>query len=534
MKWKRAEILRWFVIVLMASLLGYIATITAGVTYRQVKSVAGIRKRETQLYALRGTIYDQNENALTNAEDCYYLLVDPRGFDPANLDALCRYTETYGDTITNALQKEELFVLKSKLRPARMAGVYSFAGVRRYDTRQTAVHLLGYVNGDHHGVSGLEKAFESVLLDAGGKKKAVYTVDAAAGAMMGLGVTLVGENGNYKDGVITTLDKDLQIALEEAMKGHIAMGAAVILDAESGAIRAMASVPTFDAERVADYLQGQKGELVNRAITNQTVGSVFKTVVAAAALEKDLGNFTYQCTGAITVGGRELSCHNRDGHGEMTLDEAFSASCNPYFIALGQLLGSEVILHTAQRFGFADPLEIAEGLVSPAGNLPQGTLTTQEIANLSIGQGVLLATPLQIARLTAVAANGGYLVQPYLRQGEVVNGVRKERTEGEPREQIIETDIATRLWEMYVGAVESGTGAAAKPQSGGAGGKTSSAQTGRFVGTREILNTYFAGFYPAETPKYVIAVFAQDGVSGSKTCAPVFKAVCDFIAQNGD
>ena len=93
--------------------------------------------------------------------------------------------------------------------------------------------------------------------------------------------------------------------------------------------------------------------------------------------------------------------------------------------------------------------------------------------------------------------------------------------------------MAQKLHDLCVGTVEDGTGRSAKPQVGGAGGKTSSAQTGVYgEDGNEILNTYFAGFYPAEEPRYSIAIFAEDGESGGKTCAPVFKDVCDFIAEN--
>ena len=129
------------------------------------------------------------------------------------------------------------------------------------------------------------------------------------------------------------------------------------------------------------------------------------------------------------------------------------------------------------------------------------------VANLSIGQGSLMMSPLEIARITAVMCNGGYLVNPTLYYGTYIDGVIDNQSGYSYKSKIIDSETAALLKEMCMYCVSDGTG-------------------------KEILNTYFTGFYPADDPQYVITVFAANGESGSKTCAPVFKEMCDFIAQN--
>ena len=199
---------------------------------------------------------------------------------------------------------------------------------------------------------------------------------------------------------------------------------------------------------------------------------------------------------------------------------------------MGQLLGYDKIIETAQLFGADSSIKILKDMSSSSGVLPQesGMLA---VANLSIGQGSLMMSPLEIARITAVTCNGGYLVNPTIYYGTYIDGVIDNQSGYSYKSKIINDDTAAMLKEMCVYCVSDGTGASAAPAVGTAGGKTASAQTGKIGDDgEEILNTYFTGFYPADDPQYVITVFAADGESGSKTCAPVFKEMCDFIAQN--
>ena len=199
---------------------------------------------------------------------------------------------------------------------------------------------------------------------------------------------------------------------------------------------------------------------------------------------------------------------------------------------MGQLLGYEKILKTAQLFGLDSSIKIANDLFSYSGCLPEdsGELS---LANLSIGQGDLMLTPLSIARMTATVCNGGYLVNPCVYKGLYKNKTVVDEAEYKYKSKILDDDIALEIKQMCIDCVENGTGRTAKPENSTAGGKTASSQTGKFNEKgKEILNTYFTGFYPADNPEFVITVFAKNGKSGSATCAPVFKDICDYIEQN--
>ena len=160
----------------------------------------------------------------------------------------------------------------------------------------------------------------------------------------------------------------------------------------------------------------------------------------------------------------------------------------------------------------------------------EGTLS---LANLSIGQGELMLSPVEVARITAAACNGGYLVSPTAYYGTYIDGRMGDSSEYNYKSKILSDETAQKLRQMCVYCVTDGTGTAAASENITAGGKTASAQTGKFnENGDEILNTYFTGFYPAEDPEYVITVFACNGESGSRTCAPVFRQICEFIAEN--
>ncbi|MBQ4052131.1 MAG: penicillin-binding protein 2, partial [Clostridia bacterium] len=433
-------------------------------------------------------------------------------------------------TLQEKLRKETPFVLQTKEKAGAMQGVYLFEGECRYSG--VAQHLLGYLDqGNEVGLSGVEKEYNDYLNLFSTTVSVKYNGDALQGMMAGLGVQKT-ESQPTQNGLVLTLNAALCEALEEALDGQIKKGAALVLDCHTGEIKAAASRPGYDEHSILTYLDSEEGELVNRCFAGQTVGSVFKIILAACALEAGLEDFKFECGGGIVIGDLSFACHQHSGHGAIGLKEAFSQSCNVYFIALGQLLGYDRIAEMSKRFGYNEAISILGSMTASAGNYPAKS-SNMALANLSIGQGDLLASPLQIARMTAVIANGGFLTEASLYRGIYLNGALKTDGEIKGSKQILSTEIAEKLQEYCVYTVESGTGKAAKPNAGSAGGKTASAQTGVLENGKEKLNVYFTGFYPAEDPQYVITVFAEDGESGGQTCGPVFREICDFMAENG-
>lgn len=530
---KRSGITYLILILIFVMLLFRIYYVSFGDINDKTKAVAGSRSATLELYSSKGVIYDRNLCALAGNQFAYYLVINPRGFDRENIEYVSELTGSDKDFINSKLQKETVFVLRSYFEPKPMDGVYVYEGTTRYSEQPTASHILGYLDSEgKRGLSGVEKAFDDELSAFSSNTYIRYATNALRGVIAGLGIEAQSDNEDTTNGIILTIDRKLSIALEESMSRYMEKGAAVIMDCNSGDLLAMSSLPTFDAENITEYLESDNGELINNAMSNQTVGSVFKMIIAACAIENGLADFEFECNGGISVSDRVFTCQNQKHHGKLDMKEAFAQSCNAYFIALGQLLGYDKIIETAQLFGADSSIKILKDMSSSSGILPQesGMLA---VANLSIGQGSLMMSPLEIARITAVMCNGGYLVNPTLYYGTYIDGVIDNQSGYSYKSKIIDSETAALLKEMCMYCVSDGTGKSAAPAVGIAGGKTASAQTGKIGDDgKEILNTYFTGFYPADDPQYVITVFAANGESGSKTCSPVFKEMCDFIAQN--
>lgn len=506
--------------------------VSFGSIQTKIKSVAGGRTATLQLYNSKGLIYDRNLVPLSGNQFCYYLVINPRGFDRNNINQFCSVTKYNQDTFVEKLNTDALFVVESYTKPEDMQGVYIYDGVTRYAADPVCRHILGYLDSDGIvGLSGVEKAFDSELSKDITNVSVTYSSNAVQGVISGLGV--LPENTEISlDGVITTIDKRLSSFCEKIFKEHINQGSLIIMNCNNGEIFTLSSTPEFDYDSINNHIEKGNSELVNNAVSLQTVGSVFKIVVSACALVNGFGDFEYDCNGGIYVDGRCFYCQNETKHGKLDLESAFSKSCNSYFIALGQILGYDRLVETAQLFGCDSKINLCKDIYSSSGNLPKDS-GNQSLANFSIGQGELMLSPLQISRITASVANGGFLVNPNLYNGTYINGEICNKSIYEYRAQIFNSQIADKLKEMCIKCVSDGTGQTAKPSIGMAGGKTASAQTGKYSDDgKEILNNYFTGFYPADEPKYVITVFALDGKSGSETCAPIFKEICDFISEN--
>lgn len=244
----------------------------------------------------------------------------------------------------------------------------------------------------------------------------------------------------------------------------------------------------------------------------------------------------YYCTGAVDINGLTFKCYSyyQGGHGDLDMEKAFALSCNSYFIELCQKIGYKNMISMAMKFGLGSKTGIAEqGIPEASGNLPDINMyhSSADIANLAIGQGVMLATPLQVADLTATVANGGIknrvnIVDSIVdSNGNVVKRIKK--IEGE---RIISKETADKVKELMEAVTLIGTGTeAVMGYYGGAGGKTGSAETG----SEEIVHAWFAGYFPAAGPRYSIAVFAEDGRLGGKSAAPVFAQIAKGMLEMG-
>ena len=215
------------------------------------------------------------------------------------------------------------------------------------------------------------------------------------------------------------------------------------------------------------------------------------------------------------------------GHGRLDMGEALAVSCNCYFAQLGELAGCEEIVRTARRLGLGEKV-LADYPQEEAGYIPaEEEVGPWDTTNLSIGQGDILVTPLQIVRLTAVLATGGLDVEVTL--------YPRAQSEGE-KERLISSPTAALLDEMMREVMASGSGAAV--EEGDASARKWLLSARGKTGTAEALwqgeavsNCWFTGYFTVGNRRYAVTVLVERGVSGSATALPVFRSVADFLAE---
>ncbi len=470
-----------------------------------------------QICSIRGTIYDKDGNPLTEALSSTVSVILPT---EEGVIAVAQMLE--GDQREQALK-----TLSSGTPVVVRANYYGFCdsvlsvkAPKRYSSILT--HIIGYCDASGHGVSGLEHYFDDILYSQNGIGIS-YTTDSNGRMIEGMEYEVVEDTP--KGSVTLTIDSELQKIAQYAL-GETQSGTVVVMDAETSEIRAIASSPTFDTEDISASLNAADSPFLNRAFCTYNVGSVFKPVIAAAAIEGGLGDYKYTCNGSITVNGTTFRCNKSSGHGEVDMETAVAYSCNTYFYTLALKLGAEKLLKTVGGLRFQTGLDLGGGLYTNKGVLPTNeslsSLNTA-LCNFSIGQGDLMVTPVNLSLLYAAILNGGEYRMPKIVKSVEVNGVTTE-TAQLPATRAFKSATADTLKSYLYTALKSGTGSSAYIEGVNAGGKTGTAQTGWKHGDRNILNGWFCGFFEGNRT-YVITVLREDVQSGSSDCAPIFKSI---------
>ena len=400
----------------------------------------------------------------------------------------------------------------------------------RYLSDYPCAALIGYLN-DNRGASGLEKVYDKVL-----SSSKSYGVKARADALMrfipGSSKEVIG--GSLKtDKLKTTLDLDYCRIAENVLKDKNLKAGVVLLDAKNFDVLAMASYPTFEPDNIGKYLNSEDGNLVNRCLSDYDMGSVFKIVVAAAAIEENLvdPDEMFECKGYCYIANQKIDCHNIYGHKKLTFKEAFMNSCNPIFIEVGQRIGYEKIIEYAEKFGMGRKMLNPTALAQSKGKLPdKSNYYLADVANISIGQGNLSGSALNGAIFSAIIANDGILKSINCVDSVVDSvGQKKRILRVEGKKRIISHKTAKIVKDMMVGTNLYGTGTTAYVETVGSGGKTGSAQTGWVVNGERYQHGWYTGFFPQDNPKFAMCVFVENGKSGSETAAPIFKEIAEII-----
>ncbi len=489
-----------------------------------VRTAASVQGRYTVTVSQpRGTVYDCRMRRLTNTTLKTVAVIQPTA------ESVAAISEYSGDNAANILErlKSGKPILAEVPSDFECETAYIFTVPAELAADQLACHIIGYVDGEGRGVAGIQRAYNE-LLESKQPLRVTYTVDASGRPLAGVSAKLSGRAENLS-GVVLTIDSQLQRIAEIAGQ-RLAKGAVIIMESTTGRIRASASFPAFSPNDVSAVLDNADAPLVNRALCAYNVGSVFKLCVSAAALRQNISTKTmFECLGYTDIGNTRFNCNKHSGHGSLDMTKALADSCNCYFISLGKTVGASVMYDTCLRFGFNRAYLLCDGMTAQGCILPSlSEIMSQPaaLANLSFGQGDLMLTPLHIAVMTATIANGGKLVTPSIVEA-TVDGEQIEHLSAAPSRQILSAYNTEVLRSMMEAVIIDGTGTAAKPEQGIAGGKTATAETGWYIEDRPVTQSWFAGYYG----DYTVVVLKEDGRSGSADCAPVFKAICDAISE---
>jgi penicillin-binding protein 2 len=450
--------------------------------------------------------------------------------------------------------------------PERFPGVQVQVEPRRYYEGGTwAAHLIGYVGeispdqlaadefpgaraGDVVGKAGLERRFNGPL--TGGRGSRHVVVNALGRAIDDVSGGRAARAGERLE---LGIDLDLQRSLAEAFGDRA--GSAVFLDPVSGEVLALGSFPAFDPNLFAGRFTREEWELLaqdpshplqNRATQSRfSAGSTFKVVVAAAALESGLVDPDRKifCPGHVTIYGRRFRCHFEGGHGWVDLRLALVKSCNVYFYQLGKQVGIERLAAWARQLGLGRATGI-DLVREDAGLVPDDAWSRQargtpwypgETISVSIGQGPLLVTPLQMAALAGALGTGGFAPLHLVRR----IGDAPAAGGGEPRPLPLSERSVSILREALWGVVNA-EGTAARARLRGfpgveVAGKTGTVQVVEASAgvTSEKLpeeirdHSWFIGYAPANGPTIAFAVFVEHGGHGGAEAAPIARQVLE-------
>lgn len=522
--YKRIAVCYSVIVIMLFICVLRVYAISTSETY--LEAAEGVNSRKIVLSRDRGTVFDCNMKRLTNEREKNFAVIfdNPKGI--ASLYKIF-HTDEIAE-ITDEIRKNG-FAVRAVSRNFDTEGIYCYKALEHVNDNTLAKHIIGYTDAENNGACGIEQSFNE-LLKRENETSVTFAIDGRGRVINGEKPTLHRDYSGENDGVMLTINKDIQrIAEQQALE--IECGAVVVTEIESGKIRAMVSRPDFALSRLGEALESEDSPLINRAICNYNLGSIFKPCVAAAGL--DAGVVTdVNCVGYTNVDGLNFTCYNLAGHGEMHLFDALKFSCNCYFYEYIQLIGGEKVINTAKSFGAENSIRLADSIVCPKGSIGDDeTLiySRRGLANVSVGQGAMLISPLVINNLYMAIANGGSYNTPSLVEGIIENGKLTEKFTLPAKVKVMKPSTADTLKQALATVLdEDGTGYSAKPSLTTAAGKTGTAQTGRIKNGKKVINSWFCGFFPFDNPKYAVTVLSENAKNG---CGSVFAGIADGITD---
>lgn len=358
--------------------------------------------------------------------------------------------------------------------------------------------------------------------------------DVPTGAETFLAADLLGFNASLTDRIAQLFAEkrrgsDVQLTIDAALQTFIAQqfpegkyGAVTVINYKTGEVLSLYSNPEYDAAHPEQFKDADNGVLINRATQGRYApGSVFKIVTLACALENipDVQSRTFTCTGSLDVTNEmKLTDTGGEGHGTVTLQQAFAQSCN---IAFGQLaleLGQEKLRETAEKMGFNGNF-LFEDLIVYESLFPKSIEDKGELAWTGVGQGRLTAVPLHLCMIAGSVANGGWMAEPQLKLSvkDSAGGVRNSLNTKNYL-QTMQPETAQVIQSYMLGTVTDGTASRAAVEGHSIAGKTGTAQVNSSGGKYD-PHSWFVGYCAEEEHPYAVAVVVENGGSGGKAAA---------------
>jgi cell division protein FtsI (penicillin-binding protein 3) len=503
------------------------------------------QERNLGISPRRGSIYDRNGNELAVSIEVDSLYAVPKEIDdPIGTAAfLSEILEVPSPSLETRLDSDRSFTwIERKLSARQVARIKAgqFKGLyftkeskRFYPKRELASHVLGFVNLDDEGGSGLEYRFDDEV--GGNPGKVVVSTDAR-----GRSFHRLEQPPTTGSNLTTTIDQNIQYIVEKELMATVrrtrAVGMSVIvMDPGNGEILAMANYPQFNPNEYGKYPQIN---FRNRAISDMyEPGSTFKVVTAAAALEENLTNLEEEIDcqmGSIVLFGHRI--HDHKPFGVLTVREILQFSSDVGIIKLGLRLGDQRFASYIDRLGFGKrsgvdlPAE-ARGLTKPASQWSRVS-----VGAISMGQEIA-ATPLQVVNLISSVGNGGILYTPFV-VDKIENPIAGTIEQSSPQgRRVMSPETARRMQDALREVVVAGTATAAQIPGYSVAGKTGTAQkfdptTGTYSLTKHVAS--FAGYAPATSPvvsAIIVIDEPQGGDHGGTVAAPVFKNIVEQILR---
>ena len=497
-------------------------------------------------YFGRGTIFDRNGNELaTNlvVESVFVVPQEVRDRKYTSKVLASALGQNYDRVYKEVSSNKQFAWIKRKastdeiihLKKAALSGVRFRSEQKRfYPKRELAANVIGFVGTDDYGLAGIEQTYQEKL------KGMVYSQpikqDGRGRNIQNLGSLSRSNLGNYD--LMLTLDEVIQFTAEYHLTKQVERykadsGMAVVMNPNSGEIYAMANVPQFNPNNYNKFTPETRKN--NTVVSSYEPGSIFKPIVAAAALDNGIAqpHDKFFCeNGSFKIGGRNIGEASNHKYGSLSMQEIIAKSSNIGAIKIAQKLGKDSFYEYIRKFGFGEKTSIRLPGVSSGLLGKRKNWNERSLASISFGQEIAV-TPLQMVVALSAIANGGTLMEPHIakalmRDGKIIKEIKPKKIR-----RVISEKTSRQMMEILKFVVENGTGKKAAIDGFEVAGKTGTAQkyiteTQSYSKTEFISS--FIGYAPADNPRLAILVMIDNPKGrhwGGVVAAPVFVKIAE-------